>query len=73
MSQLLLGIFVAGGIVLIVWFAWLLSGDKPAEVSSFDECAAAGNPIQESYPEVCVTPDGTRYTNPDQQAEPLLQ
>ncbi len=31
-------------------------------VTSFEECAAAGNPIMESYPEQCRTPDGRSFT-----------
>lgn len=30
-------------------------------ITSFEECAAAGNPIMESYPEQCRTPDGTTF------------
>ncbi|GMU25618.1 hypothetical protein KJZ71_00300 [Patescibacteria group bacterium] len=33
-----------------------------AAVTSFDECAAAGYPILESYPERCLTPDGRSFT-----------
>jgi len=32
------------------------------EISSFDECAAAGYPIMESYPARCKTPDGRTFT-----------
>lgn len=32
------------------------------QVTSFDECAAAGYPIMESYPEQCMTPDGRSFT-----------
>lgn len=46
--------------------AWYISGEKqgPAiqDVNSFDECAAAGYPIAESYPEQCITPDGRSFT-----------
>lgn len=34
----------------------------PPVVSSFDECAAAGYPILEKYPEECLTPDGRSFT-----------
>jgi uncharacterized protein (UPF0333 family) len=27
--------------------------DKKATITNFDECAAAGNPVMESYPEQC--------------------
>lgn len=39
---------------------------RETNVSSFDECKAAGNPIQYSYPEVCLTKDGKRFVNPNQ-------
>ena len=39
-----------------------------AAISSFDECAAAGNPIQETYPEQCRTADGRTFTNTHQTA-----
>lgn len=32
-------------------------------VTSFEECAAAGYPIMESYPEQCRTPDGQTFVN----------
>lgn len=31
------------------------------EISSFDDCAAAGNPVMESYPMQCRTPDGRTF------------
>jgi hypothetical protein len=30
-------------------------------ISSFEECVAAGNPVMESYPEQCRTEDGTLF------------
>ena len=30
-------------------------------ITNFEECAAAGNPIMESYPEQCRTPDGRLF------------
>lgn len=32
-------------------------------VNSFQDCVAAGYPVQESYPEVCRTPGGKSFTN----------
>jgi hypothetical protein len=32
--------------------------DTPAQISNFEECAAAGNPIAKSYPPQCHTADG---------------
>jgi hypothetical protein len=31
-------------------------------ITNFEECAAAGNPVMESYPEQCMTPDGRSFT-----------
>lgn len=31
-------------------------------INSFEECAEAGYPIMESYPERCVTPNGLSFT-----------
>ncbi|HEX2178708.1 MAG TPA: hypothetical protein VHL54_04195 [Actinomycetota bacterium] len=31
------------------------------EINNFEECAAAGNPVMESYPEQCRTPDGRLF------------
>lgn len=33
------------------------------DISTFKECAQAGYPIMESYPEKCSTPDGSIFTN----------
>ncbi|QQG50535.1 MAG: hypothetical protein HZB75_03295 [Candidatus Saccharibacteria bacterium] len=35
----------------------------PSKIRSFDECAAAGYPIQDSYPERCSVPGGDTFTN----------
>ena len=40
-------------------------------ITNFDECAAAGNPIMESYPEQCRTPDGRSFVNERQAVGPL--
>lgn len=34
-----------------------------ASINSFEDCERAGFPVQESYPEVCVTSDGKRFVN----------
>ncbi len=44
-------------------------GDR--QVRSFEDCVAAGNPVRESYPEVCTTPNGQSFPNPGQQAPAL--
>lgn len=35
---------------------------KIQSITNFDECAQAGYPIMESYPEQCRTPDGQTFT-----------
>src|SRR3989344_3635208 len=39
-------------------------------ISNFDECATAGFPIMESYPERCATPDGRTFVNERQTLPP---
>ena len=64
----LLGIAV----VLFVIAALLVSlsanteRQRIASITNFDECAAAGYPIMESYPERCATPDGRTFVNESQ-------
>lgn len=33
-------------------------------INNFEECASAGYPVQESYPEVCRVPGGKSFTRP---------
>jgi len=61
MVIVVLVIGLIGGVV----GGYLLMNDNssnPDNISSFEECAAAGNIIQESYPPVCRTPDGKSFT-----------
>lgn len=53
------------GLAVVIWLAWLRPEHK-AKVTSYAACVSAGNPVQESYPEVCVAKDGTRFVNPEQ-------
>ena len=41
-------------IIILILIYFLLPAKKQAEVNSFEECAAAGFPIQESYPRRCI-------------------
>lgn len=47
-------------IILVIGLLFL-SRKSRGNITSFDECSAAGYPIQESYPAVCITPDGLRF------------
>ena len=54
-------------LVLVIIYAYLYTTRRsvvvpPPDISTFEECAAAGYPVMETYPETCRTPDGTTYT-----------
>lgn len=50
-------IFVVAFLVSIA----VLKYQAKSNVSNFEQCAAQGNPIMESYPEQCRTPDGRLF------------
>lgn len=57
---------------IVVWKYQQTS--KVQSINTFEECAQAGYPIMESYPEQCKTPDGRNFTkqvasNSDLQSE----
>ncbi|MBI2644146.1 MAG: GerMN domain-containing protein [Candidatus Wildermuthbacteria bacterium] len=49
----------AGG---MFWFANQGQGPQEVHITNFDECVAAGYPVQESYPAKCTIPDGKTFT-----------
>lgn len=50
-------------VVFVIFMAWYIAGEKSASsIDSFEECAAAGYPIMESYPEQCAVPGGQTFT-----------
>jgi hypothetical protein len=54
---------IAAVIIAVGAFMWYQQQVTTiATISSFEECAAAGYPILESYPEQCRTPDGQSFT-----------
>src|SRR5690349_12007007 len=59
------------GLGVVVWLAWarpLQTSNAP--VNSFASCKEdVTSVIQTSYPEVCVTKDGKRFTDPSQKVE----
>lgn len=57
-------LIVLGVVVLLAAAAvlWSRSADKPAAIASFEECAAAGYPIMESWPPRCAVPNGPSFT-----------
>ena len=53
---------VSAAILAGVWFGFFRTIGNPAPVVlSFEDCAAAGYPVMESYPRQCRTPDGRLY------------
>jgi hypothetical protein len=52
--------------IIIVIFAAVFIVNRPdtapvKQITSFEECVAAGNPVMESYPEQCRTEDGELF------------
>ncbi len=39
------------------------SSSSSGDINSFKECADAGNPIQQTFPETCTIPGGQTFTN----------
>lgn len=67
-------VFVGLAGLALGWFIGFSLGfgqGKLANINSYEECVAAGYPVQESYPERCSVPGGNSYTNPD--ATPLAE
>jgi hypothetical protein len=66
LTEIVLIVLAVIGLGGIIWVAWIKpSNQSKATVNSYNQCVEAGNPVQLSYPEVCVTPEGRRFTNPD--------
>ncbi|MGB4759117.1 MAG: hypothetical protein WBP26_03590 [Candidatus Saccharimonadales bacterium] len=59
---LIIGLVIAGSLIGFLVISAFMQGG----VSNFADCKDRGYPIQESYPEVCRTPSGKTFTNPDQ-------
>jgi hypothetical protein len=67
LTEIVLIILAIIGLAAMVWFAWIRPNEaKSSDINSYKACAEAGNPIQDSYPSVCVTSDGKRFVNPDE-------
>ena len=57
-------------IIAILFLIFFIACVQP-EITNFEECAAAGNPIMESYPEQCRAGDKTfvRELSPEEKAK----
>jgi hypothetical protein len=49
-------------ILILLFYIPTLGDTEVKEINSFEECAAAGNPVMESYPRQCRTTDGRIFT-----------
>ena len=68
----MIGLVVALLLVAGLIAAYAANREQQAllSITNFDECVAAGNPVMESYPEQCRTPDGRTFVN-ERQAAPV--
>lgn len=59
-------LFVTVLLILAVWYTFFRTEKnetvKGPAINNFDDCAAAGYQIFESYPRICMTPDKKTYT-----------
>lgn len=58
-------IYIIGLIAVLIAVAsaaFYLNGTENVKINNYDECAAAGYSVLESYPEQCKLPDGTTFT-----------
>lgn len=51
-------------VIALIGIGVVLWSSQANSINSFEKCKAAGNPILESYPEQCMTPDGKIYARP---------
>jgi hypothetical protein len=59
---IILTIVVLGAVAVFVWHHHGPGGiSERSSASNFEECAAQGNPVGESYPRQCWTPDGGHF------------
>jgi hypothetical protein len=62
-SRMFIAIFILLLVVVVLVGLVIINKDSEIQISSFAECAEAGYPIQESFPERCVTPGGQTFVN----------
>ena len=58
---------IALGIILSIVVALVKNDKETKQITDFDSCVAAGNPVMESYPEQCSA-NGATYINESQVA-----
>ena len=63
---LLAGVLAAVGMIVYQMAPRMQASVPQPIITNFQECVAAGNPVMESYPEQCRTPDGRVFVNESQ-------
>jgi len=56
-----IGLVIVLTIGVGIWL-WQVANLVPKKITNFEECAAAGYPVMESYPRQCRTPQGNSFT-----------
>jgi len=56
-------IILAIAVLVVVFFIGWQEKEAPSLIENFDDCAAAGNPVMESYPRQCVANGETFIEN----------
>lgn len=51
-------------IFVVIAFVMMQRNTVDSSIDSYQKCADAGYPIQESFPTRCVTPDGKSFVGP---------
>ncbi|MDQ3015025.1 MAG: GerMN domain-containing protein [bacterium] len=62
MKKTIIYFIIAVLIIIGLGVTWKLTRTATSIVTNFEQCIAAGNSVQESYPERCTTPDGKTFT-----------
>ncbi len=73
LSKLLLVIIP---LILVMIYTYLYASRRSdivpqPDIATFEECAAAGYPVMETYPETCRTPAGVTYTRVTTDESPI--
>ncbi len=58
---ILIALGLAAVVAILLYISSYGAQLRTGSISNFEECAAAGYPIMESYPEQCRTPDGRTF------------
>ena len=62
-KQAIIILSVAVALVAVVVAVAAITTRNDSAIKSFEECANAGYPISQSFPETCSVPEGKSFTN----------